>query len=88
MIGLQQQPGRFADPEAVISDPSLAAEDKRAILEDWRRQAHAEPATDLVTRIGRALAMLDTETGAHQVTHDQGFYTSVGDIGKTEVQRE
>lgn len=79
--------GRSVDPEAVIADPSLAAEDKRTILEQWRRQAHGEPAdagqeAGLMTRIARALAMLDTETGIHKVDHDQGFYTSVSDIEK------
>ena len=36
----------------------------------------------LATRLTRALAFLDTETGNQKVTHDQGFYTSIGDIAK------
>lgn len=91
MTKFEQRAGRptvrFADPEAVVADASLATEDKRAVLEEWRQQARSQPADvphdpDLVIRIGRALAMLDTETGGHEVDHDQGFYTSVSDIGK------
>lgn len=91
MTELEQRAGRptvrFGDPEAVVADASLATADKRAVLEEWRQQARSQPADaahdpDFVTRIGRALAMLDTETGGHEVDHDQGFYTSVSDIGK------
>lgn len=83
-----QDPGSaFASPEAVAKERSLPAADRRSILERWREQigAHgtsAEHPPDLATRIGRALGMLDTETGAHEAAHDQGFYTSIGDIGK------
>ncbi|MGD9511063.1 MAG: hypothetical protein AB7I59_30360 [Geminicoccaceae bacterium] len=84
-----QDPAReFTSPEAVLSEASLRPAHKRSILERWRQRLggeHSEPAsgeTDLATRIGRALAMLDTETGAHETSHDQGFYTSIGDIGK------
>lgn len=84
-----QDPGRaFASPEAVVSESSLRAADKRSILQRWREQltvrdAPATDGPDLVTRIGRALSMLDTETGSHEVSHDQGFYTSVADIQKS-----
>jgi hypothetical protein len=79
--------GAFGSPEAVLSDASLPAEDKRSILQRWREQlaahdAPAQPEPDFATRIGRALGMLDTETGSHEASHDQGFYTSVNDIGK------
>jgi hypothetical protein len=84
-----EDPARvFDSPEAVIAEPSLAPEGKRSILRRWRERlvgeqtAAAPGGPDLATRIGRALAMLDTETGAHEVDHDQGFYTSVSDIGK------
>lgn len=76
----------FATPEEVVAATHLPPDEKRAILERWRNRAgNAEPDTgdlDLATRIARALAFLDTETGAHEVTHDQGFYTSVSDVKK------
>ncbi len=84
-----EDPARvFDSPEAVIAEPTLAPAGKRSILQCWRERlggeqtAPAPAAPDLATRIGRALAMLDTETGTHEVDHDQGFYTSVSDIGK------
>ena len=84
-----RDPGRaFASPEAVIGESSLAAADKRSILQRWREKLDADEAKlhdhgpDLATRIGRALGMLDTETGSHEASHDQGFYTSIADIGK------
>ena len=88
MARVMQDPGRaFASPEAVVSESSLPAAAKRSILQRWREQltARETPATDepdLATRIGRALGMLDTETGSHEASHDQGFYTSIADIGK------
>ena len=89
MARAMQDPGRaFASPEAVVSESSLRAADKRSILQRWRAQLSARDAPptgepDLVTRIGRALGMLDTETGSHEGSHDQGFYTSVADIQKS-----
>ena len=72
--------GAFGSPEALLSNSSLQADDKRSILQRWREQvaAHDAPAPtepDFATRIGRALGMLDTETGSHEASHDQGFYT-------------
>jgi hypothetical protein len=84
-----QDPAReFSSPEAVLSEASLPPAGKRSILERWHHRLSGEPREptsgepDLATRIGRALAMLDTETGGHETSHDQGFYTSIGDIGK------
>lgn len=78
----------FDSPEDVLKSSSLLPAGKRSILQRWRVRLggeHIESPSgepDLATRIGRALAMLDTETGAHEASHDQGFYTSVSDIGK------
>jgi hypothetical protein len=78
----------FATPEEVVQSPQLAIEHKRSILERWRQLIRSapshrdEPAREpgLATRLARALAFLDTETGGHMVTHDQGFYIAIGDI--------
>ncbi|MEK0085683.1 hypothetical protein [Benzoatithermus flavus] len=76
----------FDSPEAVLQDKELGMEEKRAILERWRQNTGSpiggggEP--NLVARLARALSFLDEETGAHEVSHDQGFYTSVSDIGR------
>jgi hypothetical protein len=80
---------RFATPEEVLASPDLDADQKRAILERWRQnsgspvsgegEAGGEPS--MVTRLARALSFLDTETGGRATTHDQGFYTSVSEIG-------
>ena len=87
---LQDPQSVFETPEAVLQSDQLAHGHKRTILERWR-QLVGSPSPDestpgsepsLATRLTRALAFLDTETGGHQVTHDQGFYTSIGDIGK------
>ena len=87
---LQDPQSVFETPEAVLQSDQLAHGHKRTILERWR-QLVGSPSADesppgfepsLATRLARALAFLDTETGGHQVTHDQGFYTSIGDIGK------
>ena len=87
---LQDPQSVFETPEAVLQSNQLAHGHKRTILERWR-QLVGSPSTDkstpgsepsLATRLTRALAFLDTETGGHQVTHDQGFYTSIGDITK------
>ena len=85
----------FATPEAVIQCDQLSQEHKRTILERWRQLigspplAHSEVAgvPGLATRLIRALAFLDTETGGHQVTHDQGFYTAIGDIGRDQAKK-
>ncbi|MFZ1428626.1 MAG: hypothetical protein WAS21_17880 [Geminicoccaceae bacterium] len=86
----------FASPEAVIHADDLPIEHKRTILERWRQlvgslPGRSEPTTgepSMTTRLTRALAFLDTETGGHRVTHNQGFYTSIGDIGKSERDKE
>ena len=87
---LQDPQSVFETPEAVLQSDQLAHGHKRTILERWR-QLVGSPSPDestpgsepsLATRLTRALAFLDTETGGHQVTHDQGFYTSIGDITK------
>ena len=80
----------FGTPEAVAGSEELGPGVKRAALERWREQAAAQAEAeggavdppDLLLRLARALAMLDTETGAHDADHDQGFYTSIGDIGR------
>jgi hypothetical protein len=74
----------FATPEAVLESDQLPPEHKRTVLERWREQASTDTADsdNLATRLGRALAFMDTETGAQPVTHDQGFYTAVDDAGK------
>src|SRR4051794_8927853 len=81
----------FKTPEAVAQSDQLPREHKRTILERWRQlvgsssTSQAEmggSAPGLATRLTRALAFLDTETGSHEVSHDQGFYTLIGDIGK------
>jgi len=87
---LQDPQSVFETPEAVLQSDQLAPGHKRTILERWQ-QLVGSPSSDastpgrepgLATRLARALAFLDTETGGHQITHDQGFYTSIGDIGK------
>lgn len=74
----------FDSPEAVLEDKELSSEEKRVILERWRQNTGSplggEPG--FVTRLARALSFLDEETGSHEVSHDQGFYTSVSDIGR------
>jgi hypothetical protein len=87
---MQDPQSVFASPEAVIHAEELPIEHKRTILERWRQLIGSSPGReepssgrpDLATRLSRALAFLDTETGGHKVTHNQGFYTSIGDIGK------
>jgi hypothetical protein len=93
---IQEPHSVFGTPEAVVRSDQLPAEHKRSILERWRQligaaapgegQGTSEPG--LATRLTRALAFLDTETGGHQVTHDQGFYTSIGDIGKSRARQD
>ncbi len=73
----------FATPEDVVTASHLQHEEKRSILQQWRDHAAAggaKDSPDLGTRLARALAFLDTESGKHGVTHDQGFYTSVADL--------
>ena len=80
----------FETPEDVLRAEHLTAERKRHILEDWRRMQGAPIAADagsdgepdLATRLARALAFLDTETGSHETGHQQSFHTSVRDIGR------
>jgi len=87
---LQDPQSVFETPEAVLQSDQLAHGHKRTILERWQQLVGA-PSSDastrsrepgLATRLSRVLASLATETGGHQVTHDQGFYTSIGDITK------
>ena len=80
----------FETPEAVVPSEQVPREHKRTILERWRQLIGSPPPRggkmagepSLATRPTRALAFLDTETGSHEVTHDPGFYTSIGDITK------
>jgi hypothetical protein len=79
--------GVFETPEDVLKASQLSPEQKRTILERWRQhtgspisgqnESGGEP--NLVTRLARALAFLDEETGKQETTHDQGFYTSVSE---------
>ena len=86
----------FETPEAVVQSKQLPREDKRTILERWRQLIGSPPSREgtpagepsLATRLTRALAFLDTETGSHEVTHDQGFYTSIGDIRANHPTKE
>lgn len=85
--GISSPDGTFETPEDVIKASHLSSEQKRALLERWR-QASGSPVTaeqgsgedSMATRLARALAFLDSETGERQTTHDQGFYTAVSDI--------
>lgn len=73
----------YESPEAVLRSAQLGRQDKRDILERWRRLSRAEAADagpDLVTRIMRALAFLDVETGEHKDIEGQGLYGAIGDI--------
>lgn len=87
---MQDPQSVFPSPKAVIHSEELPIAQKRTILERWRQLTGSSPSAsktssggpDLATRLSRALAFLDTETGGHKVTHNQGFYTSIGDIGK------
>ncbi len=82
--GLQDPRGTFATPEAVMQSRELLPGEKREILERWRRLGDSPgggEAPDLVTRILRALAYLDTETGTHKDIEGQGLYGAIGDIG-------
>jgi hypothetical protein len=81
----------FDSPEAVLQDKELSPEEKRTILERWRQNTGSpvsgsgEPG--LVTRLARALSFLDEETGSQEVTHNQGFYTAVSDIGREDKDK-
>ena len=94
--GLRDPEGVFGTPEAVLASDQLPVEHKRAILERWRQlagqrapaRAEAGSEPNLVTRLFRALSFLDTETGSHEVTHDQGFYTAIGDIGRDDQPKK
>ena len=82
---LQDPRGTFETPEAVLRSDRLPAEDKRRILERWRRLSEAPGADEppgIVTRIMRALAFLDVETGEHKEIEGQGLYGAIGDLGK------
>src|SRR5215207_7653967 len=94
---LHHPQGVFATPEAVVQSEQLPREHKRTILERWRQLVGSAPTArdctragepSLATRLTRALAFLDTETGSHEVTHDQGFYTSIGDIRTDQPTKE
>lgn len=80
--------GKFSSPEEVVEARHLSHDERRSLLQQWRDQLDAggkhgdPPETDLATRLARALSFLDTETGEHEVTHNQGLYTSVSDAGK------
>jgi hypothetical protein len=85
----------FDSPEAVLDSKDLTPEQKRHVLEHWRQKAGtplaAGPGGDgdegggepnLATRLARALSFLDTEDASRRASHDQGFYTAVGEIGE------
>ena len=86
----------FNSPEAVLSSTDLTPEQKRHVLEHWRQKAGTPLAAgsgggedgdvggepNLATRLARALSFLDTEDASRRASHDQGFYTAVGDIGE------
>ena len=57
----------FRDPEDIVRHAGLSLEQKRALLERWRGTGGDE---SVLTRIGRALALLDTESGGRQQTHE------------------
>ena len=85
--GLDHPAATFGTPEAVLADRRLGPAEKRAILLAWRQRPEADEAPALVDeepnlalRLFRALSFLDTEDGSHRASHDQGFYTSIGDI--------
>ena len=85
--GMLDPGGAFETPEEVLKADHLSNEQKRMVLERWR-QASGSPVTaeqgsgedSMATRLARALAFLDSETGERQTTHDQGFYTAVADV--------
>jgi hypothetical protein len=84
---LQDPPGAFESPEAVLHSGELQRQDKRDILERWRHltdRQGAEEAPGLMTRILRALAYLDVQTGEHKDIEGSGLYGSIGEIGKDE----
>ena len=82
--------GKFSSPEEVVEARHLSRRrtagpccSSGATSWDARGKhgdVHTKP--DLATRLARALSFLDTETGEHEVTHNQGLYTSVRDAGK------
>ena len=87
---LQDPQSVFETPEAVLQSDQLAPGHKRTILERWQ-QLVGSPSSDAGTRGPRARSCYRAgagacfpghRTGGHQITHDQGFYTSIGDIGK------
>jgi hypothetical protein len=88
----------FESPEAVLDAKDLTPEQKRHVLEHWRRKAGTPLAAgsggddggepNLATRLARALSFLDTETAARPASHDQGFYTAVSEIGEGEGQED
>jgi hypothetical protein len=92
---LRDPEGVFETPEAVLASDQLPVEHKRAILDRWRQRIGAEASAsaetggepNLATRLFRALSFLDTETGSHEVTHNQGFYTAIGDVGRDEPKK-
>jgi hypothetical protein len=80
--------GKFSSPEEVVEARHLSPDERRSLLQHWRDQVDARGKhgdvheADLTIRLARALSFLDTETGEHEVTHNQGLYTSVRDAGK------
>lgn len=76
----QDPRGIYDSPEAVLGSDELRRQDKRDILQRWRRLSGADAEPDLMTRILRALASLDVETGEHEDIEGQGLYAAIGDI--------
>jgi hypothetical protein len=88
---LRDPEGVFGTPEAVVQSEHLPLKHKRTILERWQQligspvsgKSRMAGELSFATRLARALAFLDTETGSHEATHNQGFYTSINDIMAT-----
>jgi hypothetical protein len=68
----------FGSPEAVVH-AKLAADQRRQLLERWQKDLPEANEPDLLTRIGRALAYLDTETGRHKDIESSGIYGAIDD---------
>ena len=80
---LQDPPGAFESPEAVLHSGELQRQDKRDILERWRHltdRQEAEDAPGLMTRILRALAYLDVQTGKHRPIPGMGRHNHENDV--------
>lgn len=77
----------FGTPEAVIH-ARLEHHQKRQLLERWREGSPGKQEPDLLTRIGRALASLDTETGEHKDIESPGLYGAIDDFNDPACRRD